>query len=98
MMDIENSESIIRAILEDETGMRTLFEEQDSLRSLILSEKPIIGKQKVGLNQNSFENFRDRYYYEFYDFFNTTAFLEEIYKIIRGLVKKKLKQFIKDEA
>lgn len=63
-MDIENSEPIIRAILEDESGMRNIFDEMDSLKSLILTEKSNIMKsEKIAANPNSFENFRDRYYY-----------------------------------
>ena len=65
---------------------------------LIMTEKMNIQKSdKIATNPNSYENFRDRYYYEFYDFFNTTAFLEEIYRIIKSLIRKKLKQYVKDD-
>ena len=46
---------------------------------------------KKVLNPNSYENFKERFYQEFYDFYNTTAFLEDIFKIVKMLVKKRLK-------
>ena len=42
-------------------------------------------------NVNSYENFRERYYQEFYDFYSTSACLDEIFKIVKLLVKKRLK-------
>jgi adenosine deaminase len=46
---------------------------------------------------NSFEHFRERYYQEFYDFYDMTIFLEEVYKVAKVLIRKKLKKLSKDE-
>lgn len=98
-MDIENSELTIRAIIEDESGMRSIFDEIESLKVLILGEKMNLRGEKIIPNVNSYENFRDRFYYQFYDFYNTTFFLEEVFRVVKGLVKKKLKALCnKDDA
>ena len=77
--------SAIRLILEDETPLRTIFDKHDSLKTLIVNEKmnnllaPTKyekSDKKMILNPNSFEHFRDRFYQEFYDFYDMTILLE----------------------
>lgn len=57
-MDIENSEPIIKAIIEDESGIRSIFDEIESLKVLILGEKMNLRGEKIIPNVNSYENFR----------------------------------------
>lgn len=61
-----------------------------------MSEKTNLRGDKLQLNANSYENFRQRFYYEFYDFYDTTFFLEETFRVIKSLIKKKLKSYIKN--
>ena len=98
MLDVENMSPVIRAILEDEAPLRSSFEKLEPLRALVLSEKAALMKgEKKMANPNSYENFRERFYHEFYDFYSTTAFLEEIFKIIRTLIRKRLRKGSKNE-
>ena len=93
MLDIENMQPVVILILEDQSHLRSAFEKIQSLKVLVLSEKATIMKNdKKVPNVNSFQNFKERYYQEFYDFYNTTAFLEEVFKIVKSLVKKRLKK------
>lgn len=90
-LDVENMSPVVRAILEEEAPLRAAFEKLEPLRALILSEKAALMKsEKRVANPNSYENFRERFYHEFYDFYSTTAFLDEIFKIIRALIRKRL--------
>ena len=55
-------------------------------------------EKKVQVNPNSYEHFKERYYQQFYDFYDVTIMLEEIFRIVKGLVKKKLKKLSREET
>lgn len=89
VLDIENVRPVVELLLEDETKLRSIYEKLDSLKLLLLSEKAAMKwMEKRTSHPNSFEHLRERYYMDFYDFYDSTGLISDIYNNVKHLIRK----------
>jgi uncharacterized protein YfeS len=44
--------------------------------------------EKRTSHPNAFENFKERYYLDFFDFYDSTSFLSDVYHNVKHLIRK----------
>lgn len=93
-LNLENMGEVVFTLFEDETPIRSIFEKIGVIKDLVLDERAAVRWQlekKTTSHANSYENFRERYYSDFYDFYSSVKLLYHVFKSIRGLIRKYLK-------